>query len=173
MTVFSLVRPGGVQLLRLVLRIGRELSGDKTRRLSFIHFARLTIIRRFPDHGQPRERIRHPLLMFESNYDGPFADYIDVFATKIPFKMRAFWGTSYGWPGVDPVTPFKRYISENEFEVQHYYSAYPEASTTMVAAALALRGPHAEFRRRALADDRADRFEADFRAFVSEVQSWL
>ena len=50
--------------------------------------------------------------------------------------MRAVWGGSYGFPGPLPVSPFKDYIRRNEFVADHFWSAYPEASTTMVLSAL-------------------------------------
>jgi hypothetical protein len=172
MTVFSLLRPGGMLLAQLVLGLGRRRQPDTIRALSFIHFARLAIIRRFPDHDQDPEEIREPLLLFESNYDGTFGQYIDTFAQAIPRKMWAFWGSSYGFPGVNPVTPFKRYIRANEFSIDHYYSAYPEASTAMIGAALKLAGPHAEFHRRARTLT-PEQFAREYRAFITEVQAEL
>ena len=52
--------------------------------------------------------------------------------------MKVFWGTSYGFPQPLPTGPFKEYIKENELEASHFYSAYPQATTTMVLAALEL-----------------------------------
>ncbi len=174
MTVFSPLRPGGVLLLRLVLAIGRlgASSSNAVRRLAFIHFVRLVIIRHFPDHGQGPEHVRRPLLMFESNYDGTFSQYIDVFAEEVPLIMRAFWGTSYGFPGVKPVSPFKAYIRANEFTADHYYSAYPTATTSMVDDALRLQDLHAEFHRRAGALD-PERFREEYRVFLTRVQGLL
>src|SRR4051794_20924606 len=108
MTVFSLVRPRLVTVLEFVLGVGRlQRSSSNVRKLSYIHFARLALIRRFPHLGQDAEQVPMPLLLFESNYDGTFEDYIDVFSERIPRTMEAFWGTSYGFPGVKPVSPFK------------------------------------------------------------------
>ena len=178
LTVFSLLRPpwawppGGVYLQRLIFALGRTRTPDEVRRLSFIHFARLAIIRRFPDHGQEREEIVEPLLLFESNYDGTFDQYIDTFSEAIPQKMWAFWRTSYGFPGVKPVTPFKRYIRANEFTVEHYYSAYPEATTTTIGSALRLAASHAAFRKRAR-DMSDERFAAAYRSFLAHMQGDL
>jgi hypothetical protein len=111
------------------------------RKLSFIHFARWGLIRRIPDYGQPRERLRQPLFMFESNYNGSFEAYIDAFAQVLGKGMSVFWGSSYGFPGPLPVKPFKGYIRANEFVTAHYYSAYPATSATSLLAAVAAVEP--------------------------------
>lgn len=144
MTVFSQLRPGKTLLQEWKLRLGRLSKSEDVRALSFIHFVRFAVVRRLP--GGPK--LRHPLLLFESNYNGSFADYIDTFSESVPQHMKTFWGTSYGFPGPIPVTPFKRYISANEFHPEHYYRAYPQ-STTMIVAALALEPAHAAFRKQA------------------------
>jgi hypothetical protein len=151
MTVFSLVRRRGRLWLPLVFWFARNRpgGGENLRELSFIHFLRFAMIHRFPDHGQPKDRMRQPLLMFESNYNGTFAQYIDTFSEAVPQNMKHLWGTSYGFPGPLPVTPFKKYIQAHEFTANHYYSAYPDASTTMVVAALELREPKRKFDKRA------------------------
>jgi hypothetical protein len=178
MTVLSLVRPpwswppGGELWLRTLFGLGRKQSPSKIRGLSSIHFARLAIITRIPDRGQGKEAVGGPLMLFESNYDGSFDRYIDVFAAAIPAKMYAFWGTSRGFPGVRPVTPFKRYISANEFGLAHYYAAYPDASITMVTSALRLKQRLAEFDRRTRGLDDAA-FAVAYRNFLTEVQNDL
>jgi hypothetical protein len=178
MTVVSLLRPvlswppGGVLLQRLLLGAGVRETPDTIRRLSFIHFARLVIIRKLPNLGQPAETLREPLMLFESNYNGTFDQYIDAFAEVIPLKMRAFWGTSYGFPGARPVTQFKTFIRANEFVAEHYYSAYPTATTTMITAALDLRGPHESFYRRARSLT-PEQFARAYRAFLTTVQANL
>lgn len=179
MTVFSPVRPwyrppGGVLWLRVVFTVGRAVTGGKSkiRQLSFIHFARWVIIRRFPDHGQPRDPVRRPLLMFESNYNGTFDQYIDAFSYILTRGMTAIWGTSYGFPGPLPVTPFKRYIRGNEFTVDHYYSAYPAATTTMIKSALALREPLRAFNLRAATLD-PTQFAAEYRKLLTRAQDDL
>jgi hypothetical protein len=179
MTVFSPVRPryrppGGVLWLDLVFKAARTFPGRTStiRELSFIHFARWVVIRKVPDHGQPRERLRHPLLLFESNYNGTFDQYIDAFANILTRGMTAIWGTSYGFPGPQPVAPFKTYIRANEFVADHYYSAYPTATTTMIKSALTLRTPLRAFTVRAATVDPRT-FDAQYREFLTEMQEHL
>lgn len=179
MTVFSPVRawyrpPGGVLWLGLVFKAARTFPGrtGTLRTLSFIHFARWIVIRRLPDHGQPRERLRPALLMFESNYNGTFDQYIDAFSSILASGMSAIWGTSYGFPGPKPVAPFKAYIRANEFEADHYYAAYPTATTTMIESALALKEPLQTFTARAATVSPAS-FRNEYREFLTKMQDHL
>ena len=120
--------------LKLVLRIKSWLGPDKTlRRLSFIHAAYWVMIDRFPGEKH-RGRYRH--LLFVSNFNGSWFDYIDVFSAVVPQKMALIWGASYGFPGATPPRPFTRYIRANDRPLAHYYSAYPGATTTEIASAL-------------------------------------
>ena len=111
----------------------RPSSRAKLARLSFIHFARWTLIKRVPGR-----RLRYDHLFFESNFNGGWEEYIDAFSHILTKGMKKFWGSSYGFPGALPTAPFKAYIRQHEVEVSHYWSAYPHASTTMITAALAL-----------------------------------
>ena len=106
----------------------------KLQTLSFIHFARWAVIKRFPD-GREGERLNHTYLIFESNFNGAWEQYIDAFSEVVALRMKAIWGTSLGFPGPLPVEPFKGYIRRNEFVANHYYSAYPGATTTEIVSA--------------------------------------
>ena len=118
----------------LVLRIKARLGPDRTlRRLSFIHMAYWVLIDRLP--LEPR-RGRYPYLLFVSNFNGSWFDYIDAFSEAVPQKMALLWGTSYGFPGARPPRPFTEYIRTNDKPLEHYYSAYPGATTTEIASAL-------------------------------------
>jgi hypothetical protein len=174
MTVFTSVRPwyqppGGRLWVRAVFWVARRATRrpGTIQALSFIHFARWGLITRLPDHGQPREQLRRPLFMFESNYNGSFDQYIDAFAEILTTGMTLFWGSSYGWPSPRPVARFKEYIHANEFVADHYYSAYPTATVTMITAALDSRKRHLAFRHgaRSLAPEE---FVAAFRRFLTE-----
>jgi hypothetical protein len=63
--------------------------------------------------------------------------------------MKAIWGTSYGFPGPIPVEPFKQYIRKNEYVANHYWSAYPGATTTEIISAERVAAAIADLRRRA------------------------
>ncbi len=60
--------------------------------------------------------------------------------------MKAIWGTSYGFPGPNPVEPFKDYIRRNEYVANHYWSAYPGFTTTEIISAQHVEAALDEFR---------------------------
>jgi hypothetical protein len=169
-TVLTPVRPGGRLLLAVVFWAGRHLTFTlkKLQQLSFIHYARWTVVRRFPDGGRG-ERLGHTYLFFESNFNGTWDQYIDAFSEVVPARMKAIWSTSYGFPGPIPVDPFKAYIRRNEYIANHYWSAYPGASTTEIIAAGRVAAALEEFRGRA--DDLGpDEFGPAYESFLAEVQ---
>jgi hypothetical protein len=175
-TVFSTVKPWGKLWLPIVF-LGSRLwprSQARLAELSFIHFARWTLVRRIPYNGppQPRRRLRFAHLFFESNFNGGWEEYIDAFSYILTRDMRTVWGSSYGFPNPLPAAPFKAYIRRNELQANHYYSAYPEATTTMVLAGLELTDKLAALRRRA-ADMDPDAFATAWADFLGDAQRCL
>src|SRR3954468_10783028 len=73
-TVFSTVKWWGRWWLPLVFWYARTFpkSRGTLARLSFIHFARWTLVRRIPHNGPPQrdDALRYPHLFFESNFNG-------------------------------------------------------------------------------------------------------
>ena len=120
--------------LKLLLKFKSWTGPDKTlRRLSFIHAAYWVVVDHFPGEKQ---RSRYSYLLFISNFNGSWFDYIDVFSRAVPRKMALLWGSSFGFPGPTPPRAFTRYIRANDRPLEHYYAAYPEATTTEIASAL-------------------------------------
>jgi hypothetical protein len=120
--------------LKMLLRLKTRTGPDKTlRRLSFIHAAYWVVIDHFPGE---KKRSRYSYLLFISNFNGSWFDYIDVFSTAVPRKMALLWGSSYGYPGATPPRSFTRHIRANDRPLEHYWSAYPGATTTEIASAL-------------------------------------
>ncbi len=143
LTVITPIRPWGSILPRLTFLLAKVLNSPNGRlpRLSFIHFARWTFVKKIAENGEPQrpEHLRYRYLLFETNYNGSFDDYIDSFSYIVAGYMRGIWGTSFGFPGPVPPEPFKAYIRKNALRLAHYYAAYPEASTTMVQSAQRIR----------------------------------
>ena len=177
MTVLTPIRPRSTFLLRLGFFVGRHYKplSAKLRQLSFIHYARWSIVTRIPENGPPQEpeRLHYDYLMFTTNFNGTWDQYIDAFSEVVPSRMKAIWGSSFGFPGPAPVGPFKAYIRRNEFVTNHYYGAYPEASTTLVLSALDLRERFARFARGVQDDIEPEAFRAAWLAFLTEVQAHL
>ncbi len=175
-TVFSTIKWWGrvvLPVLFLVTSRFPRLTGT-LRRLSFIHFARWTIIQQPPYNGPPQRnrKLRYQHMYFESNFNGGWEEYIDAFSHILSLGMTAFWGSSYGFPKPLPTAPFKSYIQINETEADHYYSAYPDATSTMIQRALELDPKLARLQRDA-ARMRPDAFAAAYRTFLTDVQRCL
>jgi hypothetical protein len=169
-TVLSPVKPWGRPMLALVFLAARRLTFTlmKLHQLSFIHYAHWSVIRRFPDGGAG-ERLHHSYLLFESNFNGAWDEYIDAFSEVVPDRMRLIWGTSYGFPGPIPVEPFKSYIKKNEYIANHYWSAYPGASTTEIIAAKRVAHALESLQARAEMQEPTD-FVAAYHAMLTGIQ---
>ena len=175
LTVFSRVRWWGRIWLPLFFMFIRARRGSlKTlKQLSFIHAARWSLVNRLPANGnQSERRLRSAHLYFESNFNGGWQEYIDAFSYVLTLGMWGFWGSSYGFPNALPAGPFKDYISRNEYEADHYYSAYPAATTTTVLGALELEPKIVALRRQA-SQMSPESFNNAWRRLLSESQSCL
>jgi hypothetical protein len=172
-TVLTPLRRGGPELLSVVFWAGRNIKATlrKLETLSFIHFARWAVIPRFPDGGAG-ERLGHTYLLFESNFNGTWDQYIDAFSEVVPLRMKAIWGSSFGFPGPLPVDPFKEYIRRNEYIANHYWSAYPGATTTEIVSAGRVESALEALCRRAPGLD-PDDFRAAYDRFLASIQGDL
>ena len=169
-TVMTPYKWTGRLLLPIVFWVGRNVAAtlEKLQQLSFIHYARWVVVKKFPD-GAGGEKLHHPYLLFESNFNGLWDQYIDAFSEVVPSRMKGIWGTSYGFPGPIPVEPFKAYIRVNEYPVNHYWNAYPGATTTEIIAADRVRQALDDLRARAEGMDPAA-FKAAYDDMLTAVQ---
>jgi len=141
--------------------------------LSFIHFARWVLVKRhkFPrlSEKQPEEQLHYDYLLFFSNFNGTWNQYIDAFADVLSNGLNLVWRWSEKFPGSRPVTEFKRYIALVQFDTDYFYVAYPRATANDVKAAHRVNTAFEEFAR-----DSKDMTAADFGSaylkFVTQVQ---
>jgi hypothetical protein len=144
--------------------------------LSFIHFARWVIIRRdqFPhlDSRQPAEKLQYDYMIFFSNFNGTWNQYIDAFSAVLSTGLNAIWRWSEKFPGSVPVTPFKAYINRCQFDTDYYYNAYPRAATNDVKAALRVQDALHEFAKSSQKLSPAE-FERAYLEFMVKVQADL
>ncbi len=175
-TVFSTLKWWGRLYLPILFFLAKRVPAltATLRQLSFIHFARWSLVREIPENGppQPRQKLRYTHMYFESNFNGGWEEYIDAFAHVLTRNIAIFFGASYGFPGALPVGPFKAYIHANETEASHYFSAYPEATITIVKAALELEQKLAPLRRDAPGMDPAE-FADAYRRLLTDAQRCL
>ncbi len=107
--------------------------------LSLIHYARWVVIKpdQFPcvSDKQPREELKYNYMLFFSNFNGSWDQYVDSFSSAIPTGLNLFWVLNIKYPRSVPMLPFHRYITSNQIWTDHYYNAYPMAASNDVKAA--------------------------------------
>lgn len=117
------------------------------------------------------ERLRPRYLLFLTNFNGGFDQYIDAFSHVIGFRINLIWRGGHGFPGPEPATTFKEYIHRQEFAAGHFYSAYPDATTTRVRTAL-----HTAERFEAFVEAAPDdpfEFQRGWAALLTDVEAGL
>jgi hypothetical protein len=78
-------------------------------------------------------------MLFLSNFNGTWDQYIDAFADGIPTGLDLFWYKNARYPGSVPITPFKTYIRANQIDCDFYYNATPGAAYRDIISALRVR----------------------------------
>jgi hypothetical protein len=141
MNAITPMKTWGTLVTRIFLFLLGVLKGQQgqLKDLSLIHFARWVIVKRNqfprPDENLPGEDLHHDYMLFFSNFNGTWNQYIDAFSAVLSTGLNHIWLRSEKFPGAVPVTPFKRYINLIQFETTYYYNAYPYATTNDVKAA--------------------------------------
>jgi hypothetical protein len=144
--------------------------------LSFIEFARWVVIprRRFPMLGgaQVAEDLTYDYLLFFSNFNGTWNQYIDAFSAVLAKGLNLVWRWSEKFPGSVPVTLFKEYIARVQFDTDYYYTAYPHATANDLKAAHVVQGAFDGLSAQA-AGLSAEQFADAYLSFVLQVQGCL
>lgn len=144
---------------------------DPLRAISFIHFAKWSVVDRLP--GDPR-KLQTPVLLFESNFDVPLARYVDAFAYVLTQRMRAVWCRAHGYPGLLPTDQFTQWVQRNSIESDYYYCAYPDATTNMVRAGLAVRDRLTQFAAEQRGEEESDdEFARAYLLLLTDLQVHL
>jgi hypothetical protein len=142
MNVITPMLPVRTWINRLIFMVAR--SFPKTLAgllgLSIIHFARWVIIKRhqWPAGDRGKAKIKHDYMLFCSNFNGTWDQYIDAFADGIPDGLDLFWYSSQKYPQSIPITAFKNYIGKNQVHTSYYYNATPGSAQRDIKAALRL-----------------------------------
>jgi hypothetical protein len=143
MNVITPMRPWLTWINRFVFMLSRALpdSLQGLLGLSIIHFARWVIIERnqWPDLGQGKQALRNDYMLFCSNFNGTWDQYIDAFSDGIPSGLDLLWISSTKYPYSIPITTFKNYIRANQIDTDYYYNSVPGAAQRDIKAALRVR----------------------------------
>jgi hypothetical protein len=142
MNVLTPVRPSRTWINRFIFKVARVFPGTLSGLLglSLIHFARWVIIRRdqWPAGTQGRPVLANDYMLFVSNFNGTWDQYIDAFADGIPGGLDLFWYASTKYPHSIPITTFKDYIRVNQIDTAYYYNATPGSGQRDIKQALRL-----------------------------------
>jgi hypothetical protein len=140
MNTISPMRPWGTTLQRYIFMIARAFPGalEGLLGLRLIHFARWVIIPRdqWPDLGQGKQSLKYDYILFCSNFNGTWDQYIDAFSDVVPQGLDLFWYMSVKYPHSIPESTFKGYIAHNQIDTDYYYNATPGAAQRDIKSAL-------------------------------------
>jgi hypothetical protein len=142
--------------------------------LSFISFASWSLVREIPYNGPPQQtrKLRYAHLFFEVHFNGSWAQYIDSSVRVLTSGMKGYWSSSRAFPGPLPAGPFQAFFRDHEVDLSHYYSAYPDATVTIIRQAIELEERLDMFAHRAgLIQEEA--FDAAWDAFLQDAQRLL
>ena len=178
MNAITPMKPWKTPILKLVfflLGAIKPLQKD-LKNLSFIHFARWVVIGRhqFPrlSGQQPSEELQYDYLLFFSNFNGTWNQYIDAFSSVLSRGLNLIWRWSEKFPGSVPVTPFKEYIAQVQFDTDYYYTAYPYATANDLKAAHIVQASLDQLAQQANTSD-PKQFADAYLRFVLQVQAHL
>ena len=178
MNVVTPMKPWKTWILRglfFVLGHVKPLQDDLIN-LSFIEFARWVIVprRQFPflGKGQVREDLKYDYLLFFSNFNGTWNQYIDAFSAVLSRGLNMIWRWSEKFPGSVPVTPFKEYIARVQFDTDYYYTAYPYATANDLKSAHVVQSALDSLDQRAQ-NCSPEQFVDAYSKFVLQVQAHL
>lgn len=175
-TLFTTQRPWGPLVMPPLFVITRAVPKalEAMDKLSFISFASWSLVREIPYNGVPQKtrRLRRAHLFFEVHFNGSWAQYIDSSVRVLTTGMKAFWASSETFPGPLPAAPFQRFFRDHEVDTSHYYCAYPDATVTIVRAALELEQRLDMFAHRA-GVIQEEAFDRAWDAFLEDAQRLL
>ncbi len=176
MNVLTPMRPGRSWIQNAIFMLIRALPSTLAGLLGLklIHFARWVIIRRdqWPDMGQGKQVLANDYMLFMSNFNGTWDQYIDAFSDGIPSGLDLFWYASTRYPHSLPISVFKAYIQANQINTNYYYNATPGAAARDIKAALRVRTAMLELARTYRLGDRAA-FAQAYRAAIGRLANSL
>jgi len=177
MNVITPSKPKVTWLNKLVFMASRGLPAQLAGLLglSIIHFARWIIIKpsEWPDLGQGKQTdLKNDYMVFCSNFNGTWDQYIDAFSDGIPAGLNLYWLTASKYPQSIPITSFKDYITFNQINTDYYYNATPGSAQRDIKTAIRLAEVLNDLKD-AHATQSPDEFAATYKAQLVTIQDCL
>lgn len=113
LTVITPINPVRLATLKEVLQSVQSNPDATVAKISTIHFARWVII-----DNDTR-------LLFTSNFDGGFEDYLKDFVRELPQGLDRIWSNCVGYPGTKPFESFMAYVRAHSYFNNCFFAAYP------------------------------------------------
>ena len=172
MTVLTPVPPRRTWITVLLFAAARLLPGTLKglKGLSLIHFARWVLVSRKGWPARVGDTIANDYMIFCSNFNGTWDQYVDAFADGIPNGLDLFWYTSTRYPNSIPISPFKAYIRANQIDNDYYYNATPGAAQRDIKAALRVRTALLALEA-GIVDSSPETFAAAYRVTLQHLQN--
>ena len=104
--VVTPLRPFATPLLHAMFWLAGHVPGAKRKleKLSFIHYARWSVLSAVPDNGLPQQpvRLHNRYLFFESSFNGTWDESIDAFSEIVPLVYLWYTFGIYAPSGAPP-----------------------------------------------------------------------
>ncbi len=133
LTVITPIRPDALEALRQTLVDPALDTPNLFADIPTVHYARWTIVQ------LPADPAVGALLLFSSNYDGTFEDYMAALASTIPDALDKIWSHCADWPGSPSLDVITRYITDHAQKAALFYASYPDATVKEVQRALKIQ----------------------------------
>lgn len=130
LTLIARLKPGTAPAFKEALARAQAVpNGELFKKIPTIHFARWVL---FDDDTR---------LLFTSNFDGNWIDYIRDFSVEAPDAMDGAFSACEGYPekGSRDFEAFKQFVLDHQIPTNLFYAAYPHASVKAVLKALAVK----------------------------------
>jgi 6-phosphogluconolactonase (cycloisomerase 2 family) len=135
MIVITPIIPGKLDSIKRVLKgiDEKQPSESPIARINTIHYATWAIINDDKD------------LLFNTNFDGTWEDYLDAFVKDAADGLNAIWSNCVGYPGAQPKDKFFAYVQAHEVNAAVFHAAYPNTTVKQVEKALGIQKKFEEF----------------------------
>ncbi len=152
-------------------RFARDWAFTQLEQLRFISAIRWSLLPPF----EKRRWWRWPThenrwhLLFESNFDGDWDDYLDSFGAAAKKALRFIVTVVVGYPGLDSMPMFKSFAKQYDHLPEYYMSAYPSLTASDIRQELHAR--YGRFAHEAIVKEGYGRTKPEWTTFLLPIKA--